>query len=77
MYLINGQLSAELTLDAALERLQAQLPALLDCPPRIEEVLDCADAFVQMLQMSDQNPMLDEEQRQALIAFCGRTHLGL
>ena len=43
MYLINGQLNAELTLDTALERLQAQLPALLDCPPRNEEVLDRLD----------------------------------
>ncbi|CAH0187702.1 acyl-CoA reductase [Pseudomonas brassicacearum] len=77
MYLINGQLNAELALDAALEHLQAQLPALLDQPPRSEEVFDCAEAFVQRLRTSDPVPMLDEEQRQALIAFCDRTHLSL
>ncbi len=77
MYLINGQLNAELALDAVLERLQAQLPALLNHPPRSEEVFDCAEAFVQMLRTSDPVPMLDEEQRQALMAFCDRKHLGL
>ncbi|WP_434563358.1 long-chain-fatty-acyl-CoA reductase [Pseudomonas sp. Z5-35] len=77
MYLVNGQLNAELPLEAILEQLQAQLPVLLDSPPRSEEVLDCAEAFVRTLQSSDQSPMLDEEQRQALIAFCDRKHLRL
>ena len=77
MYLINGQLTAELTLDAALERLKLQLPALLQAPPRNEEVLDCAEAFVHWLHSADPNPLLDEEQRQALIAFCARQPLSL
>ncbi|MBC3372549.1 long-chain-fatty-acyl-CoA reductase [Pseudomonas sp. SWRI92] len=77
MYLINGQLSADLTLETALECLQAQLPALLDVPPRSEEVLDCAEAFVARLRTPGQQLMLDEGQRQALITFCDRKHLSL
>ena len=77
MYLINGRLTAELTFDAALERLQAQLPALLEAPPRSEEVLGCAAAFVQWLPTAAAGPLLDEDQRQALVAFCGRPALEL
>ncbi|WP_434611234.1 long-chain-fatty-acyl-CoA reductase [Pseudomonas sp. D2-30] len=75
MYLINGQLNAGLPLDAALERLQAQLPVLLETPPRSEEVIDCAEAFAQWLRAADRSPLLDEDQRQALIAFCARKSL--
>ncbi|WP_431480987.1 acyl-CoA reductase [Pseudomonas thivervalensis] len=75
MYLINGQLSVELTLNAALERLQAQLPALLQAPPRSEEVLDCAQAFVHWLRTAAPDSLLDQDQRQALVAFCERQRL--
>ena len=76
MYLINGQLHASLTLDQALERLQAQLPALLASAPLSDSVLDCAEAFAQALRAGRQ-AFLDEDQRQALIAFCGREQLSL
>ncbi|SEO32602.1 acyl-CoA reductase [Pseudomonas sp. NFACC39-1] len=75
MYLINGQLHADLPLDAALERLQTQLPGLLDVPPPSDSVLECAQAFAQMLRAPEQTPFLDDGQRQALIAFCERKHL--
>ncbi|MCE0460566.1 acyl-CoA reductase [Pseudomonas uvaldensis] len=77
MYLINGQLHESLLLDPVLERLQAQLPALLAEPPSIDSVLDCADAFTQALRSAGQDCFLDEDQRQALIAFCTREHLSL
>lgn len=77
MYLINGQLNVELTLDAALERLQAQLPVLLQSPPRSEEVLDCAEAFVHWLRTAASDSLLAEDQRQALAAFCQRQQLEL
>lgn len=76
MYLINGQLHESLTLDQTLGRLQAQLPALLASAPSNDNVLDCAEAFAQWLR-AGREAFLDEEQRQALIAFCGREHLSL
>src|SRR5690349_15303276 len=76
MYLINGQLHGSLTLDQALDRLQAQLPALLASAPTNDSVLDCAEAFTQGLR-AGREAFIDEDQRQALIAFCGREHLSL
>ncbi|UZE26326.1 long-chain-fatty-acyl-CoA reductase [Pseudomonas sp. B21-056] len=77
MYLINGQLLGSLTLDQALERLQAQLPALLAASPSSDNVLDCAEAFAQTLRAAGRDSFLDEDQRQALIAFCGREQLSV
>ena len=77
MYLINGQLHENLFLDQVLERLQAQLPALLAAPPSIDSVLDCAEAFTQALRSAGQDCFLEEDQRQALVAFCARDHLSL
>ncbi|ROM73090.1 long-chain-fatty-acyl-CoA reductase [Pseudomonas brassicacearum] len=77
MYLINGLLHANLTFDQALDRLQAQLPALLASAPSSDRVLDCAEAFAQKLRCQGQVPILDEDQCQALIAFCERKHLSL
>lgn len=76
MYLINGQLHEDLTLDQVLERLQPQLPTLLASAPHSDSVLDCAEAFAQKLR-EGQDTFLDEDQRQALIAFCERKHLSL
>lgn len=77
MYLIHGQLHGELPLDETLQRLQAELPERLASPPSSDSVLACAEAFAQQLRTTGQASFLDEDQRQALIAFCGREHLSV
>jgi len=77
MYLINGKLHGDLPLDETLERLQARLPDLLASPPSSDSVLECAEAFARKLRSAGQDSFLAEDQRQALIAFCGREHLGV
>ncbi|WP_347900478.1 acyl-CoA reductase [Pseudomonas purpurea] len=75
MYLINGQLRDDLTLETALALLQPCLPQLLAYPPSHQTVLDCAERFAQRLMSADHDLTLDDDQRQGLIAFCQRSTL--
>lgn len=75
MYLINGQLRDDLTLQTALALVQPRLPHLLAQPPARQAVLECAERFAQRLKTADHTLMLDNEQRQSLISFCQRSTL--
>jgi phenylacetate-CoA ligase len=68
MYLINGELHADVDLDNALALLHPTLPQQLSTPLDSATVLTAAAQFAQQLQSAELP--LDEEQRQALIGFC-------
>lgn len=68
MYLINGELHADVDLDHALAQLHQTLPQRLSTPLHSATVLTAAASFVQQLH-SLELP-LDDEQRQALTDFC-------
>lgn len=70
MYLINGQLSADIDLDQALVQLHQTLPQSLRTPLDSATVLAAAAHFAQQLQSAMPALPLDDEQRQALINFC-------
>lgn len=70
MYLINGQLSADVDLDQALVQLHQTLPQSLRTPLDSATVLAAAAHFAQQLQSAMPALPLDDEQRQALINFC-------
>jgi phenylacetate-CoA ligase len=68
MYLINGELHADVDLDNALALLHLTLPQHLSAPLDSATVLTAAAQFAQQLHSAELP--LDEEQRQALIDFC-------
>ncbi|CAI8787764.1 phenylacetate-CoA ligase [Pseudomonas sp. IT-347P] len=68
MYLINGELHADVDLDQALAQLHQTLPQHLGIPLDSATVLTAAAQFARQLH-SVELP-LDDEQRQALIDFC-------
>jgi len=70
MYLINGQLHEEFSLDAALDQLCQTLPLRLNLPLHSETVIQAAAAFAARLGNSSLTLPLDAGQRQSLIEFC-------
>ncbi|MGE1173210.1 aldehyde dehydrogenase family protein [Pseudomonas sp. BW7P1] len=70
MYLINGQLHDECTLDFALEQLHLDLPHRLAEALDTSTVLGAVATFARRLQIADPALPLDPGQRQALIEFC-------
>jgi len=70
MYLIEGQLHEEFSLDAALDRLSQTLPLRLNLPLHSETVIRAAAAFAARLSDSTLALPLDAGQRQSLIEFC-------
>ncbi|MFJ4196186.1 acyl-CoA reductase [Pseudomonas sp. NPDC089534] len=70
MYLINGQLRDHCTLGDALEKLHAELPRRLETALPCATVIAAATAFAERLQDPSVLPVLDADQRQALIGFC-------
>jgi len=68
MYLINGELHADVDLDNALALLQQTLPQHLSTPLDSATVLTAAAQFAQQLHSAELP--LDDEQRQVLIDFC-------
>ncbi|WP_438301758.1 acyl-CoA reductase [Pseudomonas sp. NMS19W] len=70
MYLINGQLHDEFSLDAALDQLHQTLPLRLNLPLHSETVIRAAAAFAVRLSSNAPALPLDAEQRQSLIEFC-------
>ncbi|MFJ2280256.1 aldehyde dehydrogenase family protein [Pseudomonas sp. NPDC087803] len=70
MYLINGQLNRDCTLDDALQQLQLELPQRLQTPLASTTLLTAAKAFAERLQQQPLALALDEGQRQALVDFC-------
>jgi len=75
MYLINGQLHAELCLDSALDSLHQVLPRLLMTPLDSDTVVASATRFASQLLAGELDFGLDDEQRQGLIEFCQPEHL--
>jgi len=75
MYLINGQLRDDVTLEATLEGLHQQLPRLLNAPIDSDTVIETAARFAVQLQANRLDLPLDDEQRQGLIDFCQRSTL--
>ncbi|RIJ13421.1 long-chain-fatty-acyl-CoA reductase [Pseudomonas sp. 91RF] len=70
MYLINGHLHDELSLDAALDQLRQTLPLHLSLPLHSDTVIQAAVAFAVRLSDSTLALPLDAGQRQSLIEFC-------
>ncbi|AXI61438.1 long-chain-fatty-acyl-CoA reductase [Pseudomonas kribbensis] len=70
MYLINGQLHDEFSLDAALDQLRQTLPFQLNLPLHSGTVIQAAAAFAVRLGDSTLALPLDAGQRQSLIEFC-------
>ncbi|MDI3274180.1 aldehyde dehydrogenase family protein [Pseudomonas sp. AL03] len=70
MYLINGQLRDDITLESALDLLQNQLPQLLSAPIDSDTVIDSAARFATQLQTRSLDLSLEDDQRQGLIDFC-------
>lgn len=68
MYLINGQLHADLDLDATLQTLQQALPQHLSTALDSATVLTAAAIFAERLHTL--SLPLDDDQREALTAFC-------
>ncbi|VVM53097.1 acyl-CoA reductase [Pseudomonas fluorescens] len=68
MYLINGELHADVDLDDALARLHQTLPQHLNTPLDSATVLTATANFAQHLRSAELP--LDDAQRQALIDFC-------
>ena len=75
MYLINGQLRDDVTLETTLERLHQQLPRLLNAPIDSDTVIETAVQFAGQLQANAIELPLEDEQRQGLIDFCQRSTL--
>ena len=69
MFLINGQLNPQRSLDDALHTLYADLPQRLSMPLRAETVISAAIRFAEQLR-DGSTLALDAEQCQALINFC-------
>ncbi|WP_047258120.1 acyl-CoA reductase [Chromobacterium subtsugae] len=75
MYLIDGELRAQLTADDALAALRARLADTLAAEPDVEAVLSCAERFADALARAGGHPLLDEAGRLALARFCRREAL--
>jgi phenylacetate-CoA ligase len=75
MYLINGELRDDITLQAALEELHPQLPRLLSAPIDSDTVIEAAARFTLQLQAGRLDVPLDNDQRQGLADFCQRSNL--
>ncbi|RON52545.1 acyl-CoA reductase [Pseudomonas frederiksbergensis] len=75
MFLINGQLHADLALDSALDTLHQALPRLLMTPIDSHLVVDAAAGFARQLQTRELDLGLEDDQRLALIDFCQPAHL--
>ncbi|AOJ10555.1 acyl-CoA reductase [Burkholderia mayonis] len=75
MYLIHGELRADMELDAALATLRARLTDTLAAPPDAEAVLSCAERFADALARADRHLLPDEAARAGLAAFCRREAL--
>jgi phenylacetate-CoA ligase len=75
MYLINGQLHADLALDTALNALHQALPRLLMSPVDSDTVVASAARFARQLQTGELDFGLEDDQRLALIDFCQPEHL--
>ncbi|WP_460153172.1 aldehyde dehydrogenase family protein [Pseudomonas sp. S2_B07] len=75
MYLINGQLRDDVTLEATLERLHQQLPRLLSAPIDSGTVIETVTRFALQLQTRTVELPLNDEQRQGLVDFCQRSNL--
>jgi len=75
MYLINGQLRDDVTLEATLQGLHQQLPQLLSAPIDSDTVIETATRFAQQLQARTLDLPLDDDQRQGLVDFCQRDSL--
>ncbi|MFB9160103.1 hypothetical protein ACFFT9_20860, partial [Chromobacterium violaceum] len=60
MYLIDGELRADLELDAALSALRGRLPDALAAEPDVDAVLSCAERFAAALAGGARHPLLDE-----------------
>ncbi|MHC8394716.1 aldehyde dehydrogenase family protein [Pseudomonas sp. LB3P93] len=76
MYLINGELRDDITLEAALKELHPQLPRLLNAPIDSDTVIDAAARFTLQLQAGRLDVPLDNDQRLGLVEFCQRSNLG-
>ncbi|MHC8386700.1 aldehyde dehydrogenase family protein [Pseudomonas sp. MDT2-39-1] len=76
MYLINGELRDDITLEAALDELHRQLPRLLNTPIDSDTVIDAAARFILQLQAGRLDVPLDNDQRLGLVEFCQRSNLG-
>ncbi|MHC8401241.1 aldehyde dehydrogenase family protein [Pseudomonas sp. MDT1-17] len=76
MYLINGQLRDDVTLESALDCLQKQLPGLLSAPIDSETVIKAAARFATQLQARRLNLSLEDDHCQGLIDFCQPSNLG-
>ncbi|WP_434631055.1 acyl-CoA reductase [Chromobacterium sp. CV08] len=72
MYLIDGELRADLELDAALAALRGRLADTLADTVDVETVLSCAERFADALAASPRHPLLDDPARADLAAFCRR-----
>ncbi|RLU11114.1 long-chain-fatty-acyl-CoA reductase [Pseudomonas prosekii] len=70
MFLINGNLQVELSLDSALKSLQDALPRLLMTPLDNDIVITAAADFARRLQAGELDLGLEEDQRLGLIDFC-------
>ncbi|WP_095189023.1 aldehyde dehydrogenase family protein [Pseudomonas sp. Irchel 3E19] len=70
MYLINGQLHADYTLDNALAQLQQGLAQYLETPLHSTTVVNAAAVFAEQLRSATPPVTLDDELRLALIDFC-------
>ena len=75
MYLINGELRDDITLETALEQLHTQLPQRLNAPIDSDTVIDAAARFALQLQAGRLDVPLDNDQRLGLVDFCQRSHL--
>ncbi|WP_223486838.1 acyl-CoA reductase [Pseudomonas sp. A-RE-19] len=75
MYLINGQLRDDVSLESALDRLQKQLPRLLAAPIDSAIVIESAARFSARLQARSLDFPLDDDHCQGLIDFCQRNSL--
>ncbi|WP_085683795.1 MULTISPECIES: aldehyde dehydrogenase family protein [unclassified Pseudomonas] len=70
MYLINGQLHADRTLEAALQQLYLDLPERLARTLDTATVLGAAATFAERLQDPDRALPIEPEQRRSLFEFC-------
>jgi phenylacetate-CoA ligase len=70
MYLINGQLHADIGFDTALDQLRQALPQRLNSPLHSETVIHAAATLALRLGDISLTLPLDAEQRESLIEFC-------
>lgn len=77
MYLLNGQLHQNCTLDHALSLLLPRLPLTLARPCTSESVMACLERFARHLARNDDELVLDDLLRAELIAFCQRPALNV